>query len=251
MSPRRRIVLLWSAGISLVAMAVIYSTRHIIAHKAVETGFYKVTGFPLQIGSLRLSPWHSRLEASHVKLLNPPEFVDRVFVDMRRLYVDYEFGSLLRRQPHLSQLDLQINKMVIVKNPDGRSNIQQLSGTGSIEEDPALTSFRIDVLHLEIGTIAIKDYSGHAPKERSLTLNINETFYNITESTDINRLVLLTVMKNVGLSDFGIQGEILRRGLGDVKTSAGHVFAKTTHIVKKTGNKLVNAVKDVVPKGKD
>jgi len=251
MTQRRRSVLLWAAGLSLGGLALVYSARHIIAHKAVEMGVYKVTGFPLHIGSLRLSPLHSRLEAARVKLLNPPEFVDRVFVDVQRLYVDYEFGSLLRRQPHLTRLDLQIQKMVIVKNADGRSNIQQLSGVASREEDAPSTPFRIDTLHLEIGVITIKDYSGREPKERSLTLNINETFYNITESTDINRLVLLTVMKNVGLSDFGIQAEILRRGLGEVQSSGGQLLTKTTDFVKKTGNKLANVVKQVARDRKD
>src|SRR5690349_12055112 len=108
MSRRWRRILLWGAGVCLVGMGLVVSARHVIAHKAVETGFHKITGFPLHIGSLRISLFQSRLEARQIKLLNPTNFSDRLFADVPRLCVDYEYASLVRRQPHLTRLDLEI-----------------------------------------------------------------------------------------------------------------------------------------------
>lgn len=244
----RRKRLAWVSLAGALTLVVVFVARHAIARHAIQTGFTRITGFPLQVGSVRLSPFQSRFEAHQIKVLNPPEFSERLFAEIPRVSVDYTFGSLVRREPHISRLDLVIKRLVIVKNTKGASNIQRLGGAGAPENGHS-TKYRIDVFHLELGSVTIKDSSGGKSKERTLVSNLNETFYNITEGTDINRLVLLSVMKNVGLTDFGIQREILKRGLGEVTSASRDFFQDAASVARDGSHRIVNAFRKVV--GKD
>ena len=72
--------------------------------------------------------------------------------------------------------------------------------------------------------MTIKDFSRPKPTERNVTLNIDATYKNISDSTDITRLVLLTVMSQVHLPDIGINTEDLKKNLGDVTNQAGQAL---------------------------
>ena len=82
----------------------------------------------------------------------------------------------------------------------------------------------MDSLRIRVGTVTIKDFSRPKPTERNVTLNIDATYKNISDSTDITRLVLLTVMSQVHLPDIGINTEDLKKNLGDVTNQAGQAL---------------------------
>lgn len=188
---RRRRRLLIVASFCLLALSGIALCRQIIARKVVETVFAQTTGFPIEIGSIQVSLWHSRFAANDIGLFNPPEFGERLFADIPQLYVEYQLGSLLRGRgpPHLARADLYIRQLVIVTDADGHSNIQQLRG----EPSP----FQIDTLNLRIGSIMTKDYSASQGKERTRDLNMAVTFRNVTEQTDINRLIRVAMLRRI------------------------------------------------------
>ena len=179
------------ASFCLLALSSLGLYRQLIARKVVETVFAQTTGFPIEIGSVQVSLWHSRFAANDIGLFNPPAFRERLFADIPQLYVEYRFGSLLRGRgpPHLARADLYIRQLVIVTDADGHSNIQQLRG----EPSP----FLIDTLNLRIGSITTKDHGASPGKERTRDLNLAVTFRNVTERTDINRLVRAAVLRKI------------------------------------------------------
>src|SRR5687767_12087643 len=186
---RRRRRLLSIAWFCLFALIGIALCRHIIAQKVVEEIFAQTTGFPIEIGSVHVSMWGSRFAANDIGLFNPPAFGDRLFADIPHLYVEYRFGSLFRGRgpPHLARADLYIRQLVVVTDSEGHSNIQQLRG----EPSP----FEIDTLNLRIGSITTKDHRPSQRKERTRELNIAVTVRNVTEKTDINRLIRSAVLR--------------------------------------------------------
>ena len=60
-----------------------------------------------------------------------------------------------------------------------------------------------------------------SPASAVFPLNVDAEYKNITDSTDITRLVLLTVMSQVHLPDIGIKPDELKKGLGNVTDTAG------------------------------
>jgi hypothetical protein len=197
-----------------------------IARKAVETYFTQVTGFPLQIHSVHVSPLLSRFEANGVRLLNPPGFPPTTFAEIPRVYIDYEVGSLLGRRKHITWMDLHIEHLVIVKNSDGRYNCSELRGSSSTNTLAASRHFHIDALHLQVDSITIRDYTGPKLKERTRKLRVNEMLFDVNQDTPVNHLVLLAVLRNVRFTDVALHSDILRSSLGQVTRAAGNFLKK-------------------------
>src|SRR6266850_1811383 len=97
--------LLWKILAALIVLlALLFFCRNLIARKSVEIGATKITGFPLEIGSVDVGLFSSKVDVRDLKLMNPPEFQDRMFVDMPQLYVDYRLGSMLSGAPHINDM---------------------------------------------------------------------------------------------------------------------------------------------------
>ena len=212
--------LLWKIlAVLVILIVIIFLARNVIARKAVEVGAKRITGFPLEIGSVNLGLFSSKVDVHDVKLMNPPEFQDKLFVDMPQLYVDYQFGSMLSGAPHINDMLINIKQLVVVKNNKGDSNAMKLKGVVS-SGGSSSKKYRVDILRIHVGTVTLHDYSRAGLGQRQYPLNIDATYSNITDSTDITRLVLLTVMSQVRLPDIGVSVNDLKKNLGDVTGTA-------------------------------
>lgn len=210
-------------AVLVILFVVLFLTRNLIARASVEYGTKRITGFPLTIGSVNLRLFSSKVDVRDLKLMNPPEFQETMFVDMPELYVDYRLHSLLSGAPHINDMLINIKQLVIVKNKTD-SNVQKLKGILSPPGSTSSTKYAVDRLRIHIGTVEIKDFSRPKPSERDVKLNIDATYKNITDSTDISRLVLLTVMSQVHLPDIGINANDLKKNLTNVTTQAGQAL---------------------------
>ena len=238
--------LLW-LGIGLLVLVVaLVLGRNVIARVSVEVGAKKITGFPLEIGSVDLGLFSSKIDVRNLKLMNPPEFQEKMFVDMPQLYVDYRLGSMFSGAPHINDMLINIKQLVVVKNNKGDSNAMKLKGVVS-SGGSSSTKYRVDKLRIHVGTVTIKDYSRAKPTERNVTLNVDATYKDITDSTDITRLVLLTVMSQVHLPDIGIKMDDLKKNLGSVTDSAGKTLQGASQEVEKTTKGLFDSIKKAVP----
>ncbi len=201
-------------------MIALVLARNVIARKSVELGTERITGFPLTIGTVSVGLFNGQLDVGDIQLMNPREFEERKFVNLKKLHVDYRLGSMLAGAPHINDMLVDIDHIVVVKNTKGESNAQKLKGVASSDK-PSTTKYCVDQLRIHIGTVTVKDYSRGKPTERAIPLNVTATYKDITNSTDITRLVLLTVMSQARLPDIGVKPEDLRKGLGSLENLAG------------------------------
>jgi hypothetical protein len=216
--------LLWGIIATLaVLVAILFLARNVIARKSVEYGAKKVTGFPLTIGSVDLELFSSKVDVHDLRLMNPPEFQEKMFVDMPELYVDYRLPSMFGGVPHVNDMLINIKQLVIVKNKTD-SNVQKLKGVVSPAGSRSSTKYAVDKLRIHVGTVTIKDYSRPKPSERDITLNLDRAYNNITDSTDISRLVLFTVLGQVHIPDIGINANDLKKNLTNVTNQAGQAL---------------------------
>src|SRR6266404_2506469 len=226
--------LLWKILAGLVVLLVIlFLARNAIARKSVEIGAKRITGFPLEIGTVDVGLFSSKVDVRDLKLMNPPEFQERMFVDMPELYVDYRLGSMLSGAPHINDMLINIKQLVIVKTDKGDSNAMKLKGVvSSGGSSKSSAKYQVDQLRIQVGSVTIKDYSRVKPMERTLTLNLQRTYKNISDSTNITRLVLLSIAGSVPLPDIGIKPEDLKKGLGNVTDVAGETLKGVTEQTK-------------------
>ncbi|MBI5819039.1 MAG: hypothetical protein HZA88_08620 [Verrucomicrobia bacterium] len=241
----------------LVLAAGLYLGRNIIARYAVQAGAEKMTGFPLKIGSLDLAFAQSRIAVRDLSLLNPSEFKEPVFVEMPELTVDYDAGSMFGGTPHLTSLVVDLKRIVIVRTKNGESNAMKLKGALG-GGGGGKSHYKVDTLRLKIGTVELKDYKMGNPMEKTIALNLDETYRNFSDATDINRLVLLTVLKKAGLPSIGIDMGQLAGSLGNVTNAAGETLkgltdtlgktgAGAAETLQKTGKGLFDTFKKIVP----
>ena len=167
--------LLWGSTATLVVLvAILFLARNVIARKSVEYGARRITGFPLTIGAVDLQLFSSKVDVHDLKLMNPPEFQETMFVDMPELYVDYRLHSMISGAPHINSMLINIKQLVIVKNNKGDSNAQKLKGVVSSGGGSSKSSkYAIDKLRVHIGTVTIKDFSRPKPSERDITPSIS------------------------------------------------------------------------------
>jgi uncharacterized protein involved in outer membrane biogenesis len=237
--------LLWKilAGL-VVLLVIIFLARNVIARKSVEVGVKKVTGFPIEIGSVDLGLFSGKVDVHDIKLMNPPDFKEKMFVDMPQLYVDYRLGSMFSGAPHINDMLINIKQLVVVKNENGESNTMKLKGVASSPGSTSSTKYSVDKLRIHVGTVTTVDRSG---KRKDMPLNIDATYINITDSTDITRLVLLTVMSRVNLPDIGIKPEDLKNDLGNVTDAAGKTLEGVSKTAEEAGKGLFDTIKKVAP----
>ncbi|MFA6560829.1 MAG: hypothetical protein WCV00_02850 [Verrucomicrobiia bacterium] len=241
----------------IVLAAGLYLGRNFIARHSIEVGVTEMTGFPLKIGSLDLALAQSRIAVRDLSLLNPSEFKEPVFVEMPELTVDYDAGSMLGGTPHLTSLIVDLKRIVIVRTKDGGSNAMKLKGMLG-GGGGGKSHYKVDTLRLKLGTVELYDYKMGNPMKKSIPLNLDETYRNFTDATDINRLVLLTVLRKAGLPDIGIDMGQLAGSLGNITNAAGETVKNLTDTLsksgagaadtlKKTGKGLFDSIKAMVP----
>ncbi len=234
----------------LVLVVALYACRNYIARKSVEVGAEKATGFPLEIGSVNLGLFKGTLEVRNLKLMNPPEFQEKLFVDVPLFRVDYHTMSIISGSPHIKELAVNAEEVVLVKNEKGQSNAQVLqakitpasTSTGGGQppktEPATKTHYRVDLIRMHIGTVRVLDYSKGKPTEKKFTLNKDVVFNDVTESTSISALVMNTIFGQVGQ----VAGELMK-GLGSSTKGA-------TDTLQKSGKGMVDKLKQAAPQKK-
>ncbi|MDW8343985.1 MAG: AsmA family protein [Verrucomicrobiae bacterium] len=237
-----RRVVLWL----FVLVVVLFFARNWLARHIVQTAVKQVTGLPLQVASVHVDLMRSQLDVRGIRLQNPPDFPETRFVDMPRLSVNYSLPSLLTGRKHVRKIHIEIDQLVLVKNQRGESNVQKLRGVRS-GEATSQASYRLDELRVRIGKVIIKDYSRARPTERTIVLNLDRTYRNITEQTSITRLVLVTMLGPVPLPEFGISTAHLLRGLESVTDAAGKTVSFATETFEQAGRSVVDTLKKLAP----
>jgi len=247
----------WLGIVLLVLVAALVLGRNFIARVSVEYGAKKMTGFPLEIGSVNVGLLNGKLDVSNLKLMNPPDFQEKLFVDLPEFRMDYRLGSMLAGAPHINDMLVNLKQIVVVKNAKGESNLQRLKGVASSpkggESMPAKaastkkTSYRVDQLRIHIGTVTIMDYSKGKPSERNIPLNVDATYKNITDSTDITRLVLMTMMSQVHLPDIGVNMNELKQNLSGVTDSAGKTLQGVSQELEKSTKGFFDSLEKALP----
>lgn len=244
-------LLKWLLVVVVVLLVVAVLARNFLVRSAIQIGAHQATGFPLAVGSVDIGLFNGKLEVRNVKLSNPREFEDSRFVDLPRLYVDYKLGSMLRRSPHIVEMDIQLTELVLVKNAAGEYNATKLknvatASSGSSQpapQDEKPMPYRVDKLHMKVGTVIVRDFSRGTGAEKKYVLNLDETFTDLTESTNISKLVLATVLKKVGIPDLSGFTDQLGKDVGGVLKGAGDAVKGTTDTLQKTGKGVLDVFK--------
>ncbi len=221
-------------ALAVLPAAVLLAVNQLVKLE-VRRALVRQTGFSIEIGSWDVGLLSTRAELRDVVVRNPPDFPEPVAFEIRRAYADINPWALLRRAAHVTDLELDIPRVVVVRNPEGETNLQRMSGGArkrgggkdapapapppdetagpGPKRDPAL---RIDRLRLKIGAVEYHDYRvKNPPGITKVTLDLDQEHKDIRRVSDIGPLIAQGVMENAAVRLFGDVGRSLKTALGD------------------------------------
>jgi hypothetical protein len=236
---------------------LVFLGKNIIAKNAVTGGIRAVTGLEMDIDKVDVGIFNTLIDINKMKLYNPPDYTDRVMIDMPEIFVDYNLAAFLGRKAHLEEVRIDLKELTVVKNREGKLNIESLKVAGT-EEEPEKpekekkTDIRIDTLDLKIGRVAYKDYSrGREPTVREYSLDLHETFHNVTDLNEMGRLILVRALISTdiaNLANFDLGS--LKSDISDTLIKAAEIGKPVEELGGKTGEVLKEKTKDIKEKFK-
>jgi len=221
-------------GLGLAALLLLaFLLRNAVARSAAEEAVTRATGFPLEIGSVDLGLFDSRIELRDLRLNNPPGFEDPRCIHAPRVVADVEATSAFSDRFHAEEIVLDVAEVVVVKNAKGETNLDRLAALGEggkeggagagRKEDAKEVLWKCDVLKLSLGKVVLLDYSHGRkgkPKEEVFDLNIRKEFRNLTSPDQVVRALLHEVVSRTPIKLLKVSAEKLLEGIGDVAGGA-------------------------------
>lgn len=238
--------------IILVVLLVLVLGRNYILPPVISTGVRAATGLGVRIGSMDIGLAKTYVHINDLELLNPPGFTDHVMVAVPEIKADYVLREIVHNKVHLQSAVFALQEVCIIRNTDGTLNIEALKALRDKQQPPAEPSkkrkrmaLQIDDLHVRIGKVTFKDYSGGgAPRVTEMPLNIDERFTNVTDPEALTLVLVAKIMTRAGLG--GLLkldlGALAVTGLQELSGTAGGILQSVaTNVTGQAGKVLEDA----------
>ena len=237
----------------IVVLAIVFvlgQTKDMIAKASVEKGMEIVTGLKLQMKSLTVGILNTLVGIKDLKLFNPQGYKDKVMIDMPEIFVDYDLPAIIKGKIHLPEVRLNLKEFVVVKNSDGKLNLDALKVVKE-EKEPAskqepakaqkMPEIQIDRLQLVISKVVYKDYTaGAQPSVREFNINLNEKYENITDPYTLVRLILVRALMNTTIAN------LANFDLGSIQQTLGNTLGKAQQVATQAAAKAQQAATEAV-----
>lgn len=191
-----------------------------------------VTGAPVSIGGLSLSILRQSVKISNLKIYNPQGFEKDILADIPRAGVALNAMALFKGKIHLRELELDIKELGMIKNKEGRLNVDSLkvaeekAAPAKPAKKPAKPlAIQIDIAKFGIGRVVSKDYSvAGEPAIKVYDINLEKTYKNITSAEQLVVLIITEPLKSAGISGLKMYGATLLTGVAALPLAAAFTF---------------------------
>ncbi|MCF7871288.1 MAG: hypothetical protein K9L95_02195 [Candidatus Omnitrophica bacterium] len=242
----------------VVLVLGLFLAKNAIAKFAISKGVKATTGLKLGIESIDVGIFTPVVSAKGLTIYNPSNFTARKMAGMPVFYLNYDLGSFLRGGVHLRKLKMNLEKIVIVKNKEGKLNLETLEKIAKKEkakeakkEEGKKKEFKIDFLALKIGDVLYKDYSqGESAKVEKFEVNLDQNYKNITDPHSLMSLILVKALANTTISnliDFDLKP--LKENINQISESVQDTAAEVIKEGEDTAKEATDAIKDILPFG--
>ncbi|MFA5411267.1 MAG: AsmA family protein [Candidatus Omnitrophota bacterium] len=216
----------------VVLLFVFILARDFFIKSLIGSVATSVTGAPTSIGSLSLSIIRQSVKISDFKMYNPKGFPKDILVDIPKMGVACDLGALITGKLHLKQLELEIKEIGMVKNKEGKLNVDSLKiaeeKPGEKEKKKAAKqmAMRIDAVTLGMGRVVSKDYSAEGPTLiKVYDINLKKTYKNIASAQQLAALIISEPLKAAGIQGLKVYGVSALAGVAALPVAAAFTFA--------------------------
>lgn len=212
--------------------------KHLRISKIVESQIEQSLGINVSINKIEFSPLLAHVWASGVTIHNPSDFQEDelAYIDVIHFVFD-PIEIITRKQPNIYLLGLDLKRLNIIKNKDGKVNIEEINPLK--DKDATLkdkTPFYFDLLVLSVGQVRLVDYSGPKKTEHIYLIGVkNATFVNLKDEQDVVRLIVTKAIENTDI------GKIINLKIIPVVSQINDTFSSALSTAK-TGAKSIRAI---------
>ncbi|MDD5464956.1 MAG: AsmA family protein [Candidatus Omnitrophica bacterium] len=214
------------AVISVFAIVII---RDQVIKSVITVTATQVVGAPIHIDGFSLGIFKQSVRISGFKIYNPKGFSKGILVDLPKINVRCDLGSLFKNKLHLVNVEVELKEIGLEKNSEGRLNVDALKVAkqerGKEDKSSKQMPMRLDTVKLGIGRIVLKDYSAQKdPAVKVYDININKTYKNITSAQQLAALILSEPMKSAGIEGAKIYGAAMLAGVAVLPVAVAATF---------------------------
>lgn len=206
--------------------------RDFLLKSLIGTVASSVTGAPTRVGGLSLSVIRQSVRISNFKMHNPQGFPKDILVDIPKMNVTCNLAALVTGKIHLRQLELEIKEINIVKNKEGKLNVDALKitegkpGEKDKKKPAKQLAIQIDTLSLEMGRVVSRDYSVDGPPlVKVYDINLKKTYKNIASAQQLAALIISEPLKAAGIQGLKVYGASMLTGMAALPVVAAFTFA--------------------------
>ncbi len=204
--------------------------RDFLIKSLIGTVTSSITGAPIHVGGLSLSTIGQSIKISDFRMYNPKGFPRDILVDIPRMSVTCDLGALITGKIHLKQLDIEIKEMSMVRNKEGKLNVDSLKivaeKSREKEKKPAKQlAMQIDTVSLGMGRVVSRDYSVEGPAVvKVYDINLKKTYKNITSAQQLVALIISEPLKAAGIQGAKVYGVAMLTGVAALPVMAAFTF---------------------------
>jgi hypothetical protein len=168
----------------------------------VDNQIEQSLGIKVSIEEIKFSPLLARISVRGVTVMNPEGFVETelAYIETIHLLID-PIEILVSKKPNIYALALNLERLNIIKNKEGKVNIEELipiKDKNAALEDK--TPFYFDILVLSVGKVRLADYSGPKLKEHIYPIGIKDaTFIMLKDEQEVVRLIVSKAIANTDI----------------------------------------------------
>ena len=137
----------------------------------------------------------------------PPQFPEGTFANIPKIYIDWEWASLLERRFHAETFEIDCSELRLIRDHAGRFNLLSLRALKNPPPAPPPSSgesrpvrFHIDNFILTLGSATYTDLSGEAPVQKSYNLRLDHSVYrNVDSAYDVVWIIGWEALKRMGV----------------------------------------------------
>ena len=183
----------------LVTFAVV---KNLKIKEIVEHEIESSLGINVTIDKIDFSPFLAHVGAQGVTIHNPSGFEENELAYIESIHFMLDPIEILTlEKPNIYLLTLDLKRLNIIKNKDGRVNIKEILPLAKGDEKKSdETPFYFDVIVLSVGEVTYTEHTSAGVKTRPYQIGIkNEAFVDLKDENDVTKLIIYRAIQNTDI----------------------------------------------------
>lgn len=204
--------------------------------------------------NVHLSILANSLSVKDLKLFNPPEYPDRIMMYIPEIFIKFNIRDLLKKTICLEKVDLNLAELNVVRNSDGKVNIETLRIKTKKQpvKKTKVPSIKITSLNLKIDKATYSDYTKTPPEVKEFDVNLEEEIKNITNIEELVKIIIQRTLLKTAIGKLAeIDVDEIKKKAKDIVKEGLESPEKTEEAVEKLKDLFKEELEKVKSKGRE